>query len=406
MQASTQSKKATAKGKRQRAGKVAIIILTTVLIVAIVVMCIYIYNILNLECFYAGVVIDDLSLEGMSKEEAINVLKDKHQPKIDEINIVLQIDDKKWTFDHSDIGTYIDIEEVVEEAYKVGREGTIIDRLKEIRETGENGKFFNTTLTYNVDLLRDKIEAIAHEINIQPVDATITFNPDNKQKFSFTEEKIGRGMLVDQTMADLKEKVDAWDFSPYDIPTQELVPKYRLAELKTWTSKIAQFSTKLTGSDERKYNIALSAKGFRGARIDPGQIFSFNDATGPRDAKHGYKNAPVIKEGRVLVEEPGGGNCQTSSTLYGALIRADLEIVERYPHSWPSSYIEIGQDATVNYPNVDLKVKNNRDSAVFLNSYVYNDHIVVEVYGKAPEDYDRIDVVSTVLENTPAPPER
>lgn len=403
MRASTKSKEAVAEKKGRRVGKVITIILITVLIIALAWLGFYIYKLLNIETFYFGVVVDDISLEGMSKKEAIDKVRDKYQPTLDEVNIVLQIDDKKWSFDYEDIGASIDIEETIEEAYKIGREGSIIDRLREIRETAENGKTFKTTLTYDVELLKDSIEEIAKEVHIEPEDATITFNPNNKTKFSFTEEKSGRAMLVDETMAALKSKVNAWEFSPYDIPTEELKPKYTLKELKTWTSKIAEFSTKLSGSDERKYNIAFSAKSFKGARIDPGEVFSFNEITGPRDSSHGYKNAPVIKDGRVLVEEPGGGNCQTSSTLYGALIRADLEVVERYPHSWPSTYIEIGQDATVNYPNVDLKVKNNKDSAVFLDSYVSNGRIVVVVYGKAPEEYDKIEVVSSVLESKPAP---
>lgn len=405
MQASTETKKGVTERKKGHAGKIIAIILITILVIAIAWIGNYIYKLLNIDTFYSGVVVDGIFLEGMSKEAAIDVLRDKHQPTLDEVDIVLQLNDKKWVFDYTDIGASIDIEEVIDEAYRIGREGSIIDRLREIRETAETGKTFETTLTYNVDLLKDKIEEIAEDVYIAYEDATITFNPNSKTKFSFTEEKIGRAMLVDQTMADLREKVDAWDFSPYDIPTEELKPKYTLGEVKTWTSKIAEFSTKLSGSDERKYNIALSAKSFKGARIDPGEIFSFNETTGPRDASNGYKNAPVIKNGKVLVEEPGGGNCQTSSTLYGALVRADLEVIERYPHSWPSTYIEIGQDATVNYPNVDLKVKNNKDFAVFLDSYVSNGRIVVVVYGKAPEDYDKIEVVSSVLEEKPAPAE-
>lgn len=404
MQSKTQSKEIKTKGGK--AGKIFAIILITLLLIAIIGVCAYIYNFLNLEVFYSGVTIDGIGLEGMSKEEALTALRDKHQPTIDQVNIVLQLDDMQWTFDQNDIAVSINIEDIVDKAYDVGREGTIIERLREIKEASENGKSFETKLIYDVDLISDKIAAIADDVNIEPVDATISFDPNSGSKFTFTDEKLGRAMLVEQALADIRVKVDNWDFTPYDIPVEELTPKYKVEELKTWTNKIASFSTKRSGSQERKHNIALSAKGFNGARIDPGETFSFNEATGPRDAKAGYKNAPVIKEGKVLVPEPGGGNCQTSSTLYAALIRADVEVVERYNHSWPSTYIDPGQDATVNYPNVDLKVKNNKDSALFLHSYISNDHIVVDIYGKPSPDYDRIGVVSDIISTTPAPAEK
>jgi vancomycin resistance protein YoaR len=131
-----------------------------------------------------------------------------------------------------------------------------------------------------------------------------------------------------------------------------------------------------------------------------------NEATGPRDKAQGYRDAPVIKEGKKLVDEPGGGNCQTSTTLYGAAVRADLEIVERWHHSWPSTYTKVGQDASVSYPVADIKIKNNKDTPVFFDRYIKNGRLYVEVYGKAPTEYDKIDIISVILEQTSKPAEK
>ncbi|NMA96137.1 MAG: hypothetical protein GX974_08875 [Clostridiales bacterium] len=404
MQARMSSKQAKKRSSNMgKVGKIFLIIFITLLILAIVGMCAYVYKFLNLEVFYSGITIDDIDLEGMGKREAIDALWDKHQPTMDEVNIVLYLDDMKWEFDQDDIRVDINIEEVVEEAYAIGREGSIIDRLRHIKQTAETGAYFETALTYDIELISERVAAIADDIYIEPIEATIAFDPSADPMFTFTDEGYGREMLVDTALEDIRAKTANWDFTPYKIPVRELEPEFTVAELKTWTNKIASFSTKRSGSAERKHNIALSGSAFNGISIEPGEIFSFNETTGPRDTKTGYKDAPVIKDGRELVPEPGGGNCQTSSTLYAALIRADVEIVERYPHSWPSTYIDPGQDATVNYPNVDLKVRNNRDSALFIRSYISNDNIVFEIYGKPSKEYDKIGVISDILSVTPAP---
>jgi len=412
MQSTTQSKRETVRRKavrRKRKNtmfKAIFMLFFTVVFLAGLGAGAYAYHMLNSDEFYPGVTVDGLSLEGLKFEEGLKAVSDFRQPELDAMKLVLRHEGREWQFNYTDIGASFNIQEVVEEAYQVGRRGNLLERLMDIYEASRNGRHFTTTLTYDVSLLEDDLQAIAGEINVEPVDAQIEFHPDDEQKFTFTEEVIGKGMLVEQAMADIKAKVDAKDFSPYEIPIQTLNPKYTLEEVKTWTSRIAVYSTKLSGTSQRIHNITLSSKSFDGLRLDPGEIFSFNEATGPRDKAHGYLDAPVIKEGKKLVNEPGGGNCQTSTTLYGAAIRADLEIVERWHHSWPSTYTQVGQDATVDYPNLDLKIKNNKDTPVFFNRYISNGRLYVEVYGKAPTDYDKIEVVSVVLQRTETPAEK
>ena len=92
------------------------------------------------------------------------------------------------------------------------------------------------------------------------------------------------------------------------------------------------------------------------------------------------------------MDEPGGGNCQTSTTIYGAAIRADLEIIERWHHSWPSAYAAVGQDATVSYPELDIKIRNNKDTPVFFDRYIYNNLSFMGSLRKGSTEYDKIDI--------------
>ena len=128
----------------------------------------------------------------------------------------------------------------------------------------------------------------------------------------------------------------------------------------------------------------------------PGETFSFNKATGQRTAEKGYREATAISGGQS-VPEVGGGVCQTRSTLFNAVARANLEIVERSPHAWPSTYVAKGMDATVNWPNLDFKFKNNTDWPVFIVAYYKSRKVTVELYGMGLGDGVSVDLESEVI---------
>ena len=162
-------------------GKAFLIFVLVALMVAVGGVATYIYQVLNIDTFYAGVEVDGIPLEGMTKEEALSEVQAQNQPNLDKIKIVLTHEDKKWEFGYQDINAHINIDEVVEEAYLVGRQGTVLERLKEIYHTSNEPRKFQTTLTYDVSQLKDEIESIASEINEEPVDATIEFHPDKRK---------------------------------------------------------------------------------------------------------------------------------------------------------------------------------------------------------------------------------
>jgi hypothetical protein len=112
----------------------------------------------------------------------------------------------------------------------------------------------------------------------------------------------------------------------------------------------------------------------------PGEVFDFNGIVGPRDESSGYKVATVIAEGE-LVDGIGGGTCQVSGTLHGAAFFAGLDIVERYPHTRPSSYIKLGMDATVVYPTINFRVRNPYDFPVVLHETVKGGTVRAEILG-------------------------
>jgi vancomycin resistance protein YoaR len=130
----------------------------------------------------------------------------------------------------------------------------------------------------------------------------------------------------------------------------------------------------------RVHNIRLAAAALDGALVEPDQEFSFNQTVGKTGAEQGYKPAPVIVN-RRLVEGIGGGVCQVSSTLYNAILLADLALVERANHSLTVGYLPPGLDATVSDGWLDLRFLNNRNHAVWIRTFIEGGNLTVSIYG-------------------------
>ncbi len=128
----------------------------------------------------------------------------------------------------------------------------------------------------------------------------------------------------------------------------------------------------------RNVNIETAARAINNYLLLPGEIFSFNDAVGPRTAARGYEPAPIIV-GNIIVPGLGGGICQVSSTLYNAVLEAELEVVERYPHSLPVGYVPPGRDATVS-DYLDFKFCNNSDHFVLIKTACWGGGIDVRLF--------------------------
>ncbi|HET7503089.1 MAG TPA: VanW family protein [Kofleriaceae bacterium] len=150
---------------------------------------------------------------------------------------------------------------------------------------------------------------------------------------------------------------------------------------------------------DRNFNLKLAASKLNGVVLPPDQEWSFNATVGERSEKEGYKVAHVITAGE-MVDGLAGGTCQISTTLFGAAFFAGLDIVKTTNHSRPSAYTPLGFDATVVWPNTDLKLKNPYEFPVVIHYRVANGEALVEILGK-PRPYDKVVFERKVLESTP-----
>ncbi|MCB8932754.1 MAG: VanW family protein [Fimbriimonadaceae bacterium] len=145
---------------------------------------------------------------------------------------------------------------------------------------------------------------------------------------------------------------------------------------------IAAYFTSLDGrTGSQRHNAHLALEQLNGTVLAPGAEFSFNQVVGSLSRDQGFRRAPVSYNG-TLIDDWGGGVCQTSTTLYNAAMLAGLELVERHPHRFAPSYVPAGRDAAVAFSSVDLRFRNPFPFAVRLSGRIDGDRLLIEVWGK------------------------
>ena len=202
------------------------------------------------------------------------------------------------------------------------------------------------------------------------------YDPETK---SITPERLGAEFDVDAAQKALD---DAAPGETVEIPATIEYPTVTADELKAvlFRDVLGEARTKVGGTAARKSNVKLSASSINGYVLNTGDVFSYNGAVGQRTAANGYQPAPAYVKGET-VDEIGGGICQTSSTLYLACLRGNLEITERHAHRYIPSYIAAGMDATVSWGGPDYKFTNDTDYPIKIVTSYSDGYLTVKLLG-------------------------
>ena len=164
---------------------------------------------------------------------------------------------------------------------------------------------------------------------------------------------------------------------------------------------ISSYTTKYDASNtNRSGNLKLAADKINGRVLMPGEEFSFNEVVGKRTIEAGYRNAKIYENGQV-VDGLAGGICQISSTLYNAVVLANLEVTERRNHSFTSTYVPAGRDATVVYGRADLKFKNTRNYPIKIEASVASGIAEFKIHGIKEETEYEIKIIPVITQSIP-----
>ena len=341
--------------------------------------------------------VDDVDLGGMTREEAQSLFSGRQTQTVSEFSLIVAAGEKRWRITSNEVPVTFNAQTILDQAYNVGRVGTLEERYAQIQQAQQEGMRYVTGFTFDRSAVDHLVEVIAGSLEYPAQDATLDAFDPNNHTFTFTKESSG--YVVDRTALknDILAALDERAYDRVIIPQgQNVEPAVTLDQLQGLFGKIASYTTTTTNDRDRNTNIAISAEALNGRMVLPGETMSFNNCTGQRTGEKGYREAGAIAGG-ILVDDTGGGVCQTSSTLFNAVIRADLKIVERHAHSWPSSYVKKGEDATVNYPSLDFVFKNEGRFPVFVVAWYENRKVTVEIYGEMLENGTTIDLESKVV---------
>lgn len=371
---------------------------------------------MNNDRIFSGVYIDGVHVGGMTKAEAVEAVSQVQGGEGSSFAITVNVGGYVWSIDSGTVPLYRNIDEVVTQAYSVGRMNTTVirgttttpfrQRLSTVQDALVNPRSYYTVTTYDRDVVRQIVDSIAASVNRDPVNASVaTFDPSSKT-FTFNSDESGVYIDADQIYTAVTGLLDSGVYQETVwVEPQIMLASVTKAELMNSFGRISSFTTETTSSANRNTNIRLAAEAITHKTVLPGESFSFNQATGQRTAEKGYKPAAAIAGGETF-DEIGGGVCQTSTTLFNAVARADLTVIDRDPHAWPSNYVDKGEDATVNWPNLDFRFRNDTEWPIFIVANYANRKVTVEIYGKTLGEGVTIDLVSetTYVKEPPSEP--
>ena len=300
--------------------------------------------------------VDGISITGMSREQAKKAILDKYEWG-------MKITYKDDTYEVTDL-----LE-------------TKVDSLLGDIYTGEPKESYTLDMNGLDEAAAEEAKKAAAKWDVKARNGSVSGFDKEAGKFIYSGEQNGlvidQEKLVSDILAQLKDK----NFSAVIEATgKETAPEITEAQAKELYQVIGTYSTTTTANKDRNKNIELAAEALNGLILQPGEEFSFNKATGERSEAKGYRPAGAYVNGE-LVEEPGGGVCQVSSTLYNAVIFSGLTTTERHAHSYEPSYVTPGEDAMVSFGGPDMKFINTSSTAIALRASFADRQLKISVVG-------------------------
>ncbi len=351
----------------------------------------------------AGVYVEEVNVSGMTKEEAKAAVEEYILGKSEE-KITLTVRDQEVKVSRADLGIAWSNEEIIEDAHGLGKSGNLIRRYKSLKDLEFNNQVYELTYTADEELIQTIVTEKCTKHNQKAKNLGL-----KKTDSGFEIVEGEQGVVVNETAAvsailSFIENEYNTENTTVEVPTMIQEPKGSAEELAKVKDQLGTFKTSFKSSDaDRSKNVRTGAGHIDGTVLYPGEVFSTYEYVNPFTEANGYAMAGSYLNGKV-VDSLGGGICQVSSTLYNTVLRAELEIVERAPHSMMVTYVQPSADAAIAGTYKDFKFKNNTDAPIYIEGYTTSDkQIVFTIYGQETRPEGRtVKFTNKVLESTPA----
>ena len=356
------------------------------------------------ETILKGVSIDKLDVSGMTREEALAALE-SYEKNLGGQSIKLGIGDNVVEAKLSDLGVTFDNEDLVDEAIGVGHAGNIVKRYKDQKDLQHSGKTFPLSWQTNEDTVRTYVENNCTKYDKKAQNASLT---RENGAFNFVAGTEGLELNVDSAVRTISDYLEnSWtsdNTEVLNLETQVTEPEGSAEELENIKDLLGSFTTSFsTSGSNRCKNVSSGASHINGTVLYPGEEFSAYETVSPFTEANGYAMAGSYLNGEV-VDSMGGGICQVSTTLYNAVLRAELNVTERSPHSMTVHYVDLSEDAAIAGTYKDFKFVNSTEYPIYIEGYTTSDKkITFNIYGKETRDKNRtISFESQMVSETPA----
>lgn len=373
--------------------------LISIIVVLILFYLFRIWNILSYGSIYDGIYYKGINISGYKQDDAKKLLYNKVQAPVDKKSLTLIYKDKTWKLKYKDLKLTYNYQQAVNDAYRIGRNGSIFTKMADISSTKSNKVNLPVKIYKDTSYVEKLLANIENSINNPKQEPSMQLVGD-----SFVIRSGHYGIKVDKNKvrAQILSEVNNMSEDSIYIPVVADPVKHSTQELYKVKDMLGSYQTKAGGTENRIHNIILAASKLNTTVIYPGEIFSLNKALGPRTSKNGFRTAPVIINNKVEQDE-GGGVCQVATTLYDAVIRSELAVEQRAHHTIPSSYCPIGQDATIAGNYIDFKFRNSSPYPIYIKSWVGDGYLNCDIYGYKQNPKEVVYIESKIVSKTPAP---
>lgn len=434
------------KGKKKKI--IILCIIGVILVLGIIFSTIFALFNINNEKIINGVTISGVDISKLSKQEAKEKIQNLFEEKKQK-DLNLNYQDYENTLSPLLLETEYNVDKAIDEAYNIGRKDNIFINNYEILFTLLGKKNIDVDMSLNEEMAIQKLDEISLNLPGAIIESSYSIEDDEmvitkgkpgikvennklleevKNRLNSLENKEDiiqipvenanpQAIDIDKIHEEVyKEAKDAYytkdpftvypevigvdfdveaakallleDKEEYIIKLTITRPKVTIEQIgsEAFPDQLSTFTTRFDESDrDRSTNLRIACSKINGKVLMPGEIFSYNKTLGARTAAAGFKNGKVYEGGEV-VDGIGGGICQISSTLYNAVVMANLQTVERRNHQFVTSYVGPGRDATVVYGAIDFKFKNTRKYPVRLKASAVNGIATVTIYGIKEEN--------------------
>lgn len=343
-------------------------------------------EVVDTDRIYPGIFAMGIDLGNCTVEQAAEKLESYYNEEVLSKKIVFTYDERQWEYTYADLGFTADISSIVEEAYGLYREGDIKTRYEGVRKLQNESVDLVLQDQYEETAVDVILEELREEVEVEGKNASLS---RKNGKFIVDPETVGYFLDIEGVRTNLMEQLESGQDIEISLVVEEKKPEVTEELLSKVQDEIGIFSTSYNLYDTgRNRNLEVGCSKINGLVMMPGDSFNFNDTVSPVNAESGYMEASTIVDGEY-VPGWGGGLCQVCTTLYNAVIRAELQVTERYAHSRQPGYVVNGQDAAMSIGGKNFQFVNTSAYPIYIEIYAYDGTLGCTVYGVEEHDASR-----------------